>query len=157
MENKNLLLFVGVIFFVSLVGLMLTPPNITGNAINTNSDENEDIKITYNNLADVLSKNKIVLDLPKDSKVLLGEYGGDSNHMYLIEKEKITEITEKPEVDFEISINSKYLEELTNNNYCDVLSKAIDKNDFKLKLYKSKLSLFWKYKFMMKYGGCFGI
>jgi hypothetical protein len=154
MDTKKILFLAGIVVLLSIIGLVITSPTITGNII---KQEAEEVNINYDNFAEVLSYNKIVLDLPKKSRVLLGEYGGDFDHKYLIEKGKISEVNEKPEVDFEVNIHSKYLEDLTSANYCDVLSKAIENNDFNLKLNKSKLSLMWQYKSMIKYKKCFGI
>jgi len=160
-RGKVIGIFIVLFCLVLILGVMFQSPKITGNVVKENSEE---ININYDNFAEVLSENKIVKDLPKKAIFLFSEYGNsNSSKKYLIEKSKITEIKEIEEsekiseVDFEVSINSKYLDELTNNNYCGILSEVIDNDDFRVDLYKGKWGLFWKYKRMIKYKDCFGV
>jgi hypothetical protein len=116
------------------------------------------INVSYDNLAEVLSRNSMVRSLPKDSEVLLKFYNFDSGERE-IEKsflfgEKIIE-TSQDSAEVMIFIRSKYLSGLTNKNLCSTFKRANQAGDLSIESSLSFARMTWKYKSMMKYKDCF--
>lgn len=59
----------------------------------------------------------------------------------------------KPEV--YLSLHSKYITELNENNLCEVIKKANENRDLGFNSDSNKASLLWKYKSMLAHRDCF--
>ena len=54
-----------------------------------------------------------------------------------------------------LSLHSKYISELNNENLCEVIKKANENGDLGFNSEYSKASLLWKYKTMLPHRDCF--
>ena len=156
---KILLVFLTVIIVALLVGYFLQLKIST--KVVSNSLPAPTINITYQNLAVELSKNSMIKALPDDSILLLKLYNFNSGEMqgekmYVIKKVIIAETSKDEKADITITLNSKYLKELTNKNFCSVIQKANNNGDLGFETEMSTVSLAWKFKSMYKYRSCLG-
>lgn len=160
-SNSKLVKFIiiAIIFIflaLSLFLLLCPKTNLTGNAISTPT-----LKINYSNFEKEVAKNYIILALPTNSKAVLQFYNITNGKKqlessFILGKSNVTKGSlENP--DITLSLNSNYLKELTNNNFCQVIQKAINNGDLGVEMGLSEISLAWKYKSVLRYAGCFGI
>ncbi|MCK4649601.1 hypothetical protein KAT36_00050 [Candidatus Pacearchaeota archaeon] len=110
--------------------------------------------VDVDNLIEVLSENEIVRNLPEGALIRVELYGNISGD-YLVSRGNISKY-DGSEVDFVLGIDSRYLDELSSVNYCEIGERVLDSGDFWYKLNMGKFGLFWKYKGMIKYRACFG-
>ena len=119
------------------------------------------IRINYNNLELMLSKNELIKSLPTSGLVLLKFYGLREGkkifeRSYVIKKSSVKEgSTEKADIILEL--DSKYLNELTDQNLCSIIKAAQKNGDFSSDITISMTSLLWKYRGMLKNHDCLGI
>jgi len=157
------------IFFVSIfvftVLCLFVQNNIyqeTGQAVSSTLENSviPTVNISYSNFEQELSKNNMVKDLPKNSRILLQFYNFDFGERlfekdYIIQKTGVKETTNSKEnVDIVLSIHSKYLKGLTNKNFCEIIKKANENGDLGFETRLSGISLAWKFRSMYKYRGC---
>lgn len=164
--NKTLTLFFGsLLVFVAFCFLIQNQfYNQTGQTIGSISEDSnvDEISIKYSNIERELSRSDIVQALPKYSIILLKFYNFESGEMewekaYIIEENKVKETNDfnkYSEITF--SIHSKYLEGLTNKNFCEVIKQAKEKGDLDIKTELSTIRLIWKFKSMYDYRECLG-
>jgi hypothetical protein len=117
--------------------------------------------ITYDNLADHLSTNAIVRDLPGNTNVLLSFYNFDSGEReversFVLTNSEVYE-GEVDSPDLTMFIASHYLEEWNSRNFCNVMNKARNNGDLGYESDLSSIKLAWKFKSMSKHKSCFGI
>ncbi|MEI7718593.1 MAG: hypothetical protein WCI72_01900 [archaeon] len=125
----------------------------------TNSTPTPTIPVNYSNFAKVISGNSIVKSVPAGSTMLIKFYNLDSGSKtieksYLVSTGKIVEGEGK--ADIVILLDSKYLEELTNKNFCAIIEKANQNGDLRFETNLSSVALAWKLKSMYKYKDCLG-
>jgi len=73
---------------------------------------------------------------------------------FILEKGTIKEGTlDSPE--FTLTIGSRYVNQITTSNLCDITKKANKNGDLGFESTSSYLSLAWKYSSLMKYKSCF--
>lgn len=127
------------------------------------------IDINYGNIEQMLSKNKIVNDLPEDSVVLLifyipadaGEFydfntgQGELERSYVIKKGEVREGSVS-DPDVILVVHSKYLKSLTNINLCSVIQTAKKNGDSSMELKLSVIGFLWKFRSILKYRKCLG-
>lgn len=144
---KILLIFIAVIVVALLVGKFFT-----GRAVQTTlTSPTPTINITHQNIASVLSKNTMIGAIPSDASIALKI--GEKN--YILEKGIVKEGNADSEIT--ITLPEKYLEGLTNKNFCSVIQKANKNRDLGFETSLSKTSLAWKFKGMYKYRDCLGL
>jgi flagellar basal body-associated protein FliL len=119
------------------------------------------INVNYMNFAEVISENNIVQDLPSDAVLQLKFYNYNSGSQaweksFVMKKGSVVE-DDVDEADIVLSLNSKYLNELTNKNFCDVIKEANANGDLGFESSLSTAGLAWKFKSVMKYKDCFGM
>jgi hypothetical protein len=117
--------------------------------------------ITYDNLANHLSTNVVVKDLPDNTKVLFNFYNFDSGvreveRSFVLTNSEVYE-GEVDNPDITMSIASHYLEEWNSRNFCSVMNKARNNGDLGYESDLSSIKLAWKFKSMNKHKSCFGI
>lgn len=117
--------------------------------------------ITYNNIENVLSGNSIVKVLPEDAQIILRFYNFNTGSRvweksYILKK-GIVEEGAATNPDMSLSIHSKYLNEMTDQNLCIIIKKAKNNNDLGVEVYISQAALLWKYRSILKYKDCFGL
>ena len=112
------------------------------------------------NFEELLSKNKMIQDLPKNGIIFMRFYNYYSDERewekdYTLTKGNV--IVGKPEkYDLSIWLHSKYLTILKENDFCSIVKLAKTKGDFGSSTEIGTSSLIWKYKGMMGYKDCLG-
>jgi hypothetical protein len=159
--NQKILLIL--ILFISLASL--TNAVISGNTIFSRSQTqafsgtpSPTINITYENFINVVSTNSIVRALPKDAEVLIRFYNFKSGQRqfeksYLI-TDRIIE-TNRETAEVIIFLDSKYLSDLTNKNFCSAIKRANQNSHLGFETSLSKTKLAWKYRALLNYRDCF--
>lgn len=118
------------------------------------------IDITYENFEEQMMRQSLVHDIPKEGEILLSFYNFDSGEReieesYVMTRGKVVKGSGS-EPDIEIMMNSKYLDQLTNVNFCSVVPSAKANGDMYTELGLSNTKLSWKYNGMFKYRDCLG-
>jgi len=129
--------------------------------VDTNFSQTPAVKVSYSNFAEVISKNSIVGDLPSNAVLQLKFYNFNLGERvweksFVMRKASVTE-ENIANADIVLSLDSKYLRELTSRNFCDIIQKANANGDLGFESPLSEASLLWKFKSMMKYKDCLGI
>ena len=150
-----IILIVGIIFLS--IGAYLMLRKIPAGSINQNSPE---VKITYTNFAEVISGNDVVQNLPEGSTLLLEFYKFEAGErkidkMFILQRGIVREGLISGE-DIHLSLDSKYLDNMTTRNFCSIISSAKQNGDLGFQSSLSPTSLAWKFKSIYKYRDCFG-
>jgi len=104
--------------------------------------------------------------LPENSIISLKFYNFNTGSRvweksYILNKGKVSEINEGTykdmSPDITLSMHSKYLNELTDQNLCSIIRKAKSNNDLGIEMHISYAALLWKYRTVLKYKDCFGL
>lgn len=116
------------------------------------------IKINYSNIETQLSKSSLVKAIPSGEIASLKFYNFNSGERtfeksFVLKKGSLVEGNEKADV--ELWIHSKYLNELTNQNFCAILKKANQNGDLSIETNLSTVALGWKFKSMYEFKDCF--
>lgn len=158
-KNLSIILIIIVVVLIFLV----ENKNIIGSFLGVKNQASENIptiNINYGNIEEALSGNSIVRALPEDAVILLRFYNLNAGQReweksYVIKK---TEVREGfvDNADIKVTIHSKYLEKLTNKNFCSVIQTASKNGDLAIETELSKVKLLWKFKGIIKYRGCLG-
>ncbi len=167
--KKTSILFGGI--FIFLLSFGLTYYFLSGYISEKNSKQienssqiekrTEPVKINYLNIEKELSKNEVIESLPTDAKMLIRFYNFNSGQRaweknYSLTKGNVKEGTiENPDVI--LNLDSKYLNNLTTQNFCSIIKEAKEINSLSIEIPGSKTSLAWKYSAMYKYKDCFGM
>ena len=116
--------------------------------------------ITYANFETEIQKQSLIQDLPSEAAIQLQFYNFNTGERAIEQSYRLTQDNvEKGTVnnpDVIISMHSKYLSELTNQNFCVVVSKAQTNGDLEVETRISSTAFAWKYKSMMEYKDCLG-
>jgi len=154
---KVLLIILIALTIILLASLFFHPkPTLTGKVIYT-----PPIFINYSNFEKEIAKNYIIQALPSDARILLKFYNFNSGqrqweNSFILQKANVTKGTlQNP--DITLSLSSKYLKELTNQNFCQIIQKANNNGDLGIEFGLSEVSLMWKYRIILKYRSCFGM
>ena len=116
------------------------------------------IKVNYSNIEVQLSNNSLINAIPPNEEVSLKFYNFNSGNRsleksFVLKKGSLVEGNGK--ADIELWIHSKYLDELTNQNFCEVLKEASQNGDLSIETNLSSTSLAWKFKSMYGFKDCF--
>ncbi len=167
-KNKTsryaLIVIISAIFLLSL--FVILKPIILGNSVvqnimqkNSKSIVQEQVEVTKENFEVFLESQKMIIDLPLDSLLLLKLYNlnnGNKNweESYILKKGKVEKGNlENP--DITIFLSSEYIKNLP--NFCNILKLAKANGDISYDTKMNQISLLWKYRRMMKYRNCFGL
>lgn len=117
------------------------------------------IPVNYTNLVKELPKQALVQAIPSDSEILLKFYNISSGSKvweksYALTKGSVRETSSEEKADIVLSLDSKYLKDLTNRNFCNIIQKANNNGDLKIETDLSDASLAWKFKSMYEYRSC---
>jgi len=152
-----LLIIVAIAALILLASLFFHPKtNLTGNVVSIPT-----VVINYSNFEKELAKNYIIRAIPDNAKILLKFYNLNSGKMqwessFILTRANVTRGTlQNP--DITLSLNSRYLKELTNKNFCQIIQQARNNGDLGVELGLSEVSLVWKYRAVLRYGSCFGL
>jgi len=114
----------------------------------------------FSNFEEILSKNQMIQDLPKDGIILMKFYNYYSGERTWEKEYTLTRgnvVAGTPgEYDISLWLHSKYLTILKENNFCSVVKLAKANGDFGSSTEIGTSSLLWKYKGMMDYKDCLG-
>lgn len=158
---KKVLIVVILIVLVGLVAGAVYYVLPERQVMDIDATEMPTIKVNYTNFAEVISGNSIVRDLPADAVLQLKFYNYDSGSQEweksFVMKRGLVVDGSVDGADIVLSLNSKYLNELTNKNFCDVIKKANSNGDLGFESSLSTAGLAWKFKSVMKYKDCFGM
>lgn len=119
-----------------------------------------EVRITYENFEEEVSKQSLVQDLPDEGAILLRFYnfkGGEKiwENSYVLRQTGV-EKGELANADLTITLHARYLDSLTNYNFCSVIERAKAAGDLGVETGLSKTALAWKYRSIMKYRECLG-
>jgi len=155
-----------IIVILVVLAIIYISNNYTGSFLNSTSKTSisapatQPVRITYDNIIPALSSNPIVQALPSNGIIWLRFYNFNTGQRqweksYVLTKGSAKEGTAtKP--DITLSIHSKYLSQLTNQNFCGIIQAAKKNGDLGTELGISKISLMWKYRSVMSYRSCLG-
>lgn len=158
---KIILIFIVVVGLALATGLVIQK-FIPKKVIVYNGPTVPPVPINYTNLPQELSKQGIVGAIPSGSEILLKFYNFNSGSRvweksYAMTKGSVKEITNVEErADIVLTLNSNYLNSLTNQNFCDVIQKANNNGDLGFGTSLSEVALAWKFKSMYQYRTCLG-
>ena len=148
------ILVVLIIFSVAVLG----NKNIQKNEVKSRSISGESISKIQ--LTSYLEEQDVVKALPKDAQISIKPYNFNTGERQWESEYKITgdvvQEGKNENPDVSVWIHSKYLTQLKENNFCDVIKQAKQNGDFAFDTNLSKTKLLWKYKSMLKYEKCFG-
>lgn len=119
-----------------------------------------EVRITYENFEEEVSKQSLVQDLPEQGAILLRFYNiknGEKvwENSYVLRNTGV-EKSDLTDADLIIFLHAKYLDSLTNHNFCSIIEQAKAAGDLGIETGLSKTALAWKYRSMMKYRECLG-
>ena len=155
---KIALIFIAVVVIALLIGWFMQPKPV----VNSTSTHTPAINITYKNLASVLSKNSMIQSVPENTELLLKFYNFNLGQRqwekaFIIKKGAVVETTNLDEkADIILTLDSKYLKGLANQNFCSMIQQANKNGDLGFESSSSQASLAWKFKSMYKYRDCLG-
>jgi hypothetical protein len=117
--------------------------------------------ITYHNLASFLSRNAVVKDIPKNTKILLRFYNFNTGSrsyekIFILERDQVSEGSINNPALY-IDIHSKYLENWNSGNFCQIMANAKNNGDLGITSELSIPQLLWKFKGMNEHKSCFGL
>jgi hypothetical protein len=126
-----------------------------------NSTPTPTIKVSYVNFAEIISKNYVIKELPENAVIQLKFFNFDSGSQtweksFIMKRANVQE-GNIDSADITLTLHSKYLKELTDKNFCDVIKKANSNGDLGFESSMSTTALAWKFKSIMKYKSCFGL
>lgn len=119
-----------------------------------------EVRITYKNFEEEVSKQSLVQDLPDEGAIFLRFYNFKNNekvweNSYVLRSTGVQK-SELTDADLIIHLHARYLESLTNHNFCSIIEQAKAAGDLGVETRLSKTSLAWKYHSMLKYRECLG-
>lgn len=122
------------------------------------------VLINYSNMENELSKNSIVQAIPQGSEFLLRFYNFSSGERqweksFALSSTDVREITDVSnfKADIILTLDSKYLKSLTNNNFCQIIQSANENGELGFETELSSVALAWKFKSLYSYKSCFGM
>ncbi|HLC53414.1 MAG TPA: hypothetical protein VJK03_02625 [Candidatus Nanoarchaeia archaeon] len=119
------------------------------------------VRINYSNFEQQVVQQPFIKDLPAEGVILLQFYNfAEGNRVlensYVLKKNSVTKNTvDAP--DATIMLHAKYLDSLTNKNFCSVIADARNNGDFAIENRLSASAFAWKYRSMLKYKSCLGM
>jgi hypothetical protein len=164
--NKTFALFFGALFVFIAFCFVIQNNSYqqTGQAIGSISEDSNirEVNIGYSNIEKELSRSGLVQNLPKYSIILLRFYHFENGERiwekhYIIKKDEVQETDNfNKYADITLSIDSKYLKELTNENFCETIKRANENGNIEVETGLSNAVLIWRFKSMYEYRDCLG-
>lgn len=119
-----------------------------------------EVRITYENFEEEVSKQSLVQDLPNEGEILLRFYNFKNGekvweNSYVLRNTGVQK-GELSNADLAVLLHAKYLNSLTNYNFCSIIEQAKAAGDLGIETGLSKTALAWKYRSIMKYRECLG-
>jgi hypothetical protein len=155
-RTMSVIILAGIIILAGL--FLISNQTITGRAfLNRNSTNAlEKIQVTKDNLAEVLSNQEIIKELPEKAVILLKLYNFNIGirqweESYVIKKGNVI-IGPVDNPDITIILHSKYIPMM--GDWCSAVKKASANKDIGYETKMSDASLLWKYGKLWKYKSC---
>lgn len=161
-RHKKLFIILGIIL-ITIVVIAVKKPSLLGSLLKVKASSGSSgptVPITYENIEPVMSGSSLIRDLPSNTLLVLRFYNYNTGEMqweksYAIKKGEVKEgYTEGADITF--TLDSKYLEGLTNKNFCSMIQTAKANGDLGIHASLSEAALVWKFKGMFKYRECLG-
>jgi hypothetical protein len=117
--------------------------------------------INYTAFEKNLANNPLINSIPSETKIGLKTYNFNAGNRvweksYTLQKGSVS-AGEPTEADVTIVLHSKYVNKITNTNFCEIIKQAKENNDLGIWTDLSALQLTWKFKSMMEYKDCLGL
>ena len=159
--EKKKLLILSIIILVIVAIILINKFYITGKSVNNIPSEVKIYPLSASEREKVvktIESSEFIKDMPKTGIVSLRFFNFNNTEKiwqdgFLIGKNKI--LTQgKP--DIYLSLHSKYISELNDNNLCELIRTANNNGDFGFYSERNEAILLIKYAGMLKYRKCFG-
>jgi len=142
-----------------------TSVKTTGNVVKSTSSASKSSTSTkttapnYANLVKNLPKNPMIQDLPSGKSLYVRFFSFPKGERvweksYILTKDGMKEGT-LDNAEVTLIVHSKYVNQITSSNLCDVMKKANTNKDLGFESELGYASLAWKYSSLMKYKSCF--
>jgi hypothetical protein len=117
--------------------------------------------VDYTNFLRDAPQNPFVQALPNNAKILLKFYNFNTGvrqweKTFIVSKGSVKQGSAS-DADIFMIMHSRYVSELNNNNFCDIIKKANENRDLDVQFQISEIALAWKYRSVMPYKSCFGL
>jgi hypothetical protein len=179
--KKSVIIFV--IILIVLIGtIFLVNSFKTGKAIDSNSEENKEVKNSTSNqqakntetnqepkmiplsqeekekVIQTITNSEFIKDIPEKSPIALTFFSFKENRRILHDTFLIgrNAIISKGTPSIYLSLHTKYISEFNENNLCEVIQKANKNHDLGFSSNYNTASLLFKYAGMLKYKACLG-
>jgi len=159
MKNKKRVITILIILLVVIFGIAYSKFQTTGKSIVSQ-------KVTIiplssaeiEKVATTILSSEFIKDVPKKYPIALRFFDFESGQKrwrdgFLIGKNQLL-LEGEPAV--YLSLHSKYISELNNANFCEIIKRANENRDLGFDSEYNKASLFIKYSGMLKHRECFG-
>lgn len=171
MKKRKIVIILVIIALVFLIGLSFLIYNkyyTTGKSVTTQNNQNAvtaPAKVVplsaeqKEKVVNTIQSSEMIKDIPEKGIVSIKFFSFEDGQRvwsdnFLLGK---NEILSSGKPDFQIIVHSKYIEELNENNLCEVFREAKQNGDIGFYSEKNKAALFLKYTGMLGYRDCFGI
>jgi hypothetical protein len=123
------------------------------------SNNNQHSSPDYSSLLINLPKNQMIQDLPEGKSLYLQTFSFSSGtrvweKSFIVGKSTMKE-GKLDNAEVTLTIHSKYVNQITSSNLCDILRTANKNKDLGFESSLDYVSLAWKYSSLMKYKSCF--
>lgn len=117
--------------------------------------------VNYTSFEKNLASNPLINSISSETKIGLKTYNFNAGNRvweksYTLQKGSVS-AGEPTEADVTIVLHSKYVNKITNINFCEIIKQAKNNNDLGIWTDLSALQLTWKFKSMMEYKDCLGL
>lgn len=114
----------------------------------------------FSSVKPILEQNEMIQSVPDSGKISIKFYHDKDNcrfidKAFMLSSGKVTE--ENPACDIDLFIHSKYAEQITQENICQIISQARANGELYQNLNVGKASLLIKYSSLLKYKDCLGL
>lgn len=113
-------------------------------------------KVTLNNFEAVLSENQIIKDLPESSTINLVIFNDSLEKDYVFRKNNVS-LGKSDNADIVLKLPMKYLDNLTSDNFCEMVKAANINKDLSVDVKQSMIKLLIQYRSILKYKDCLGL
>lgn len=149
-KSAEIILGISVILAIIVIGLLSSPMPLFAPP--------KTVLINYTNIEKELPKLPLVTSLDRSAVVQLRFYNFNNGsrqweNSYVVRSTSVKKGT-VAQPDVVVTMASKYLNNLTNINYCSVIRNADRHKDLGFAYWISRAKLFYKYRSMVRFANC---